>query len=83
MDWEETHLSSLLTQSATGGLSGTVLVRQHHEQRCRILACLTELENPRASSESMAGECLEIIRWLEVDMEDEEREVLRSTANLD
>ncbi len=83
MDWEETHLAPLLAKSSTDGLSSTILVRQHLEQRRRIFACLNKLGNRGTSNERMAGDCLEIIHWLEVDMEDEEREVLSSIADAD
>ena len=77
MQWEENLLLPLLAKSSHGAWTGAAIIKEHHEQRLRLDNSLTKLRHPDTSFASLGGECLEFVRWLEVDMTSEERTVLR------
>lgn len=80
MSWEEAQIIPLLVESAssaTGESAGTVILKEHFDQRLRLDDSLTGLKQPGASLSKLAQDCIALVRWLEVDMAEEERVVLR------
>lgn len=76
MRWEERLLVPLLIDSARQ--SGAEIIEDHRKQRLRLDRSLVKLRRIDVSFEDLAEECLELVRWLEIDMTSEESRVLRS-----
>ena len=76
MQWEENLLLPLLAESSHGTWTGAAIIKEHQDQRLRLDSSLTKLRHPDTSLASLGGECLEFVRWLEVDMTSEEIRVL-------
>lgn len=83
MQWEERQLVPLLAESSIGASGGAAIVKQHVEQRLRLVDSLTRLQRPDASFAKLAKNCIALVHWLEIDLASEEREVLRSMATAD
>jgi iron-sulfur cluster repair protein YtfE (RIC family) len=83
MQWEEAQLIPLLAESSVGESTCSSMLKDHVDQRQRLGDSLSELRHPGSSLASLAKDCLDHVRWLEVDMADEEREVLRSIVLLE
>ncbi len=83
MQWEERQLVPLLAKSSIGESSGAAVVKEHVAQRLRLVDSLTSLQRPDASFANLAKDCIALVRWLEIDLASEEREVLRSIATTD
>jgi iron-sulfur cluster repair protein YtfE (RIC family) len=77
MKWEEAQLIPLLAESSIGEITSSVMVKEHANQRLRLSDSLSELRHPGASFPDLAKDCIALVRWLEADMADEERDVLR------
>jgi iron-sulfur cluster repair protein YtfE (RIC family) len=80
MQWEERLLVPLLVESSHGTWTGAGIIREHEDQRIRLDNSLAKLRHVDASLANLAEECLELVRWLEVDMSSEEERVLRWMA---
>jgi hypothetical protein len=78
MRWEEAQLVPLLVESAASEATGTIILKEHVDQRLRLDSSLSGLRQPDGSFASLAKDCIALVRWLEVDMANEERVVLRS-----
>ena len=78
MQWEERLLVPLLISSSRGTWTGSAIIKEHRDQRLRLDRSLTRLRSIDAPFADLAEECLELVRWLEIDMTSEESRVLRS-----
>ena len=83
MQWEEQMLVPLLVELSHGMWNRTAFREEHEMQRLQLDDSLAKLRSESISRARLAEECLELVRWLEVDMSSEERIVLQSIGNLE